>query len=88
MCAAAPVSWLLLSCAPRVTIVGCGWVCTFDFSIQYRIGQEDLRITSALQSIDLKHVFFPKTASSQSYRICVEPILPHLSAILLALAGA
>ena len=39
------------------------------------------------QSIDLKRGFFRKTASSQRYRILVEAVLAHHSAILLALAG-
>ena len=41
-----------------------------------------------LQSIDLKCGVFRKTASLQRYRIRVEAVLAHQSAILLALAGA
>ena len=47
----------------------CVYVCVrFDFSKQWWIGQKDLRITSALQLLDLKRGFFRKTASSRSYR--------------------
>ena len=70
----------------RVTAVVCVCVSGLLFSIQ-RIGQEDLRIASALQSIDLKRGLLRKTASSQRYRIRVEAVLAHQSAILLALAG-
>ena len=51
------------------------------------MGQEDVRIASALESIDLKRGCFRKTASLQSYRIRVEATRA-LSAILLALASA
>ena len=47
----------------RVTVVVCVCVCAcvrFDFSKQYRIGQEDLQIASALQSLDLKRGIFVK----------------------------
>ena len=66
------------------------WVCVcvcvcvrFDFSKPLRIGQEDLRIASALQAIDLKRGVFRKTASSRRYRIRVASVLAHLSAICL-----
>ena len=53
----------------------CVCVCS-DFSKQQRISQEDLWITSALQSLDLKHVFFfRKTASSRRYRIRVAAVV-------------
>ena len=63
-------------------------VCVqFDFSKQFQIDQEDLRVTSALQSLDLKRGVYRKTASLRGYRIRVAAVLAHRSAILLALAG-
>ena len=47
----------------------CVW---FDFSIQHRIGQEDLRVISVLQKIELKCGVLRKTASSQNYKIRIK----------------
>ena len=62
----------------RVTVVVCVCVCVwFNLSKQWWISQEDLQIASALQSLDLKHGVFRKTASSRRYRIWVAAILVH-----------
>ena len=58
-----------LTVVMRVCVCVCVW---FDFSIQHRIGQEDLRVISVLQKIELKCGVLRKTASSQNYKIRIK----------------
>ena len=70
-----------------VTVVGCVCVSGSIFHTVW-IGQEDLRIASALQKIQFKHAFFSIKQPLHKATEFWLKLLGQLSAILLAFASA
>ena len=73
------------SYSSRVCVCVCVCVCVFQ-TVTNQPGRPTDRLSAAINW--LKHGGIRKTVSSRRYRIRVAAVLPHLSAILLALAGA